>query len=185
MSESLEGENNGGRSDFVEIQEVIVEFLSKYDALYEKRIQKLVFYGEIYTAQNYGMRLTDADFMPYHYGPYSRLLSNGLEELKEDPRVGETREGQYFCRTGTDGGTLSDQKKRLIAEVHRETKTMSTDELVDFAKDTWLWQAFEEEEDIDFAQYIDEITHSDREIEQLRHTGEKQPVEKDPSEIFG
>jgi len=141
--------------DMDELKEIIVEFLSKYEALYEKRIQKLIFYGEVYTAQETSQRLTDATFMPYDHGPYSKAIQKALDELENEGRVSKRSNGQYA--TGLDGGDLSPKKKYLIDRIHQMTNRMSTDELVDRVKDTWLWDNFEYAEEMDFATYIDEI----------------------------
>lgn len=160
--------------DREELKEIIVEFLSKYEALYEKRIQKLIFYSEIEAAIKTGQRLTDATFMPYDYGPYSTTITEALEELNDEGRVSIRDNGQYA--TALDGGSLSPKKKYLIERFHEETKRMSTDELVERAKDTWLWKHFEHAEEMDFATYIDEVIMSP----ELRHCLEdpdRDPVE--------
>lgn len=175
---------SGARSDLEELKEVVVEFLSKYEALYEKRIQKLIFYGEVYAIENVGQRLTSADFMPYLFGPYSRRLSNVIEELMEDPRIGETREGQLFTQSSVDGGDLSREKKILIHRIHQETRSLTTGELVDFAKDTWFWQAFEEEEEIDFLVYAEKIALSEDERDRLTPRGERDPFELEDADVF-
>lgn len=144
--------------DWEELKEIVLEFLSKYDALYEKRVQKLLFYCEIKTASKTGQRLTDATFMPYDYGPYSRTVTAALEELDEEGRVSVRANGQYA--TALDGGSLSPKKTYLIERFHEETKRMSTDELVDRAKDTWLWKHFEYAEEMDFGTYIDDVIMS-------------------------
>lgn len=141
--------------DMEELKEIIIEFLSKYEALYEKRIHKLVFYGEVYTAQETGQRLTDATFMPYDYGPYSKVIPRALQELENEGRVSQEPNGQYA--TDIDGGELSPKKKYLVERIHQMTHRMSTDELVDRAKDTWLWNNFEYAEEMDFAKYVDDI----------------------------
>jgi uncharacterized phage-associated protein len=141
--------------DMEELKEIILDFLSKYEALYEKRIHKLIFYGEVYTAQETGQRLTDATFMPYDHGPYSKAVPKALEELEDEGRVSQRSNGQYA--TGLDGGDLSPKKKYLIDRIHQMTNRMSTDELVDRANDTWFWNNFEYAEEMDFATYIDEI----------------------------
>lgn len=160
--------------DMDELKEVIIEFLSKYEGLYEKRIQKLVFYGEVETAMKTGQRLTDAAFMPYDHGPYSKTIRQALEELSDDGRVSVRNNGQYA--TALDGGDLSSKKKYLIGRLHEETKRMSTDELVERAKDTWLWKNFEYAEKMDFATYIDEIIMSP-EVCNSTQTTEREPVE--------
>lgn len=141
-----------------ELKEIVIEFLSKYDRLYEKRVQKLIFYGEVHTAQETGQRLTDATYIPYDYGPYSKAVIQALDELTEERKISKASNGQYT--TTRDGGELSSKKKYLIDRIHEMTKRMSTDELVDRAKDTWLWTNFEYAEEMDFATYIDEVVLS-------------------------
>jgi len=160
--------------DMNELKEVIIEFLSKYEGLYEKRVQKLVFYGEVETAIKTGQRLTDASFMPYDYGPYSRTVTQALEELKEQGRISVLNNGQYA--TALDGGNISPKKEYLISRLHEETKRMSTDELVERAKETWLWKEFEYSEEMDFARYIDEVIASSEICNGVR-TSERDPVE--------
>lgn len=138
-----------------ELKEIIVDFLSRYEGLYEKRIQKLIFYSELLTAQKAGQRLTDATFVPYKYGPYSKAVTEALDELKEEGRVMVREDGQFV--TALESGDLSPKKQYLVAKIHEDTKRMSTEELVDRAKDTWLWKEFEYAEEMDFSTYIDEV----------------------------
>lgn len=144
--------------DQEELKEIIIEFLSRYEGLYEKRIQKLIFYGEIHTAKKTGERLTDASFMPYYHGPYSEAVTEALDELEESGRIQIREDDQYA--TGLSGGDLSPKKRHLINKIHEESKRMSTDELVERAKESWLWKNFDHEEDIDFAEYLDEVLMS-------------------------
>ena len=144
-----------GEEDMEELKKVIIEFLSRYEGLYEKRIQKLVFYSEVVTATKTGQRLTDATFTPYKYGPYSQAVRDALNQLAADEKARVREDGQYV--TDLDSTDLSPKKKYLIAKIHEETKRMSTEELVDRAKDTWLWKEFEHAEEMDFARYIDEV----------------------------
>jgi uncharacterized phage-associated protein len=165
------------KDDMDELKEVVVELLSKYDGLYEKRVQKLVFYSEIETAMKTGQRLTDATFVPYDYGPYSKALRQALDELTDENRVSIRNNGQYA--TVVDGGSLSPKKKYLIGRIHEETKRMSTDELVDRAKETWLWKNFEYAEEMCFETYIDEVIMSP-EVSNSIQTSERKPVD-DPN----
>jgi len=126
--------------------------------LYEKRIQKLIFYGEVFTAQHFGERLTNSDFMPYHHGPYSQAVTNAISHLQSENRISVIphRPGSQYM-TEEEGGELSPQKKDWIKKIHEDTSSMSTDSLVNFAKDTWLWEEFEHEEYMDFSEYMDEV----------------------------
>lgn len=78
-----------------------------------------------------------------------------MEELEEDDSVARTDLGQF--RTDLDGGDLSSKKRYLVDQIHEETKRMSTEEIVERTKDTWLWENFEYAEEMDFAEYVDEV----------------------------
>lgn len=160
--------------DQEELKEIIVEFLSRYEGLYEKRIQKLVFYGEIATGIKTGERLTDANFMPYDYGPYSRSITDALDSLVDEGRISIKENGQYA--TTLSGGNISPKKTYLIDKIHSETNRMSTDELVDRAKDTWLWQNYDYAEEMDFAEYIDEVIMSPDERDRIQDP-DRDPVD--------
>ena len=160
--------------DMAELQEVILEFLSRYEGLYEKRIQKLVFYGDVRTAEKTGERLTNASFAPYDFGPYSKAIRQALDELREDGRVMVREDGQYV--TALESGDLSPKKQYLIAKIHEDTKRMSTPELVDRAKDTWLWTEFTYAEEMDFTTYVDDVLMAPEERDAIE-TPDRDPVE--------
>lgn len=163
--------------DRQELKEILVEVLAHEEALYEKRMHKLVFYGEIYTAQNHGERLTSADFMPYHHGPYSEVLRECLNELVDENRIGRVDEDDK-CRYLSNGerGHLSEEKYSLISEILNEAGEMSTDELVQFSKCTWLWRNFQHQEVFDFDEYIDEVVMPPEMRDELKDR-QRRPVE--------
>lgn len=165
---------NLDEEDMAELKEVVVEYLALNKYLYHKRVQKLVFAGDILAAQKTGHRLTDASFCPYNHGPYSRAVEQALNELVDEDRI--TREirppKKKLYRTDEGGGELSPRKKHIVKTVWENYKGVPTDDIVEDVKDTWVYREFEECEEIDFAQFIDRCIHPpDAEIPE-----EKNPI---------
>ncbi|MFC7079283.1 Panacea domain-containing protein [Halorussus caseinilyticus] len=165
-SESVE------RTDTRELKEIIKEFLNHLDFAYNYRLQKLVYYGEIWCLQTYGRRLTDATFKAHHYGSFSDDIADALEEMRNDEEVeyetvvkpdGPTYEYSHH----EDGGELSPGKKEIIEHIHNETNTMSTEDLAKFSKQTWLYQNTDEAESMDFEYYRDEVVIPQSERERV------------------
>lgn len=142
------------RQDRRELKELIKEFLSRYQFLHEKRVHKLLFYSEIYSLQNHNERLSAADFKPYDYGPYAELIRDVLYEMEQDNEIAISyRNGQVHFKTNT-AGKISDDKRDIIDNIHDETCSMQTRELVAFAKSTPLWRNHDYDEQIDFEEYL-------------------------------
>lgn len=163
--------------DMDELKEVIVDLLALNEYLYHKRVQKLVFAGDILAAQKTGHRLTDASFCPYSYGPYSKAVEQGLKELVEEGRV--TRNirvpNKKYYTTDETGGELSPRKKHIVRTVWERYKGVPTDDVVEDVKDTWVYEQFDECEEIDFARFIDEcVRPPNTEIPE-----EKNPISED------
>jgi uncharacterized protein YwgA len=164
--------NPAERTDFEELKEILKEMLHQLDFAYNYRLQKLVFYGDIWCLQNFGKRLTDASFKPYDYGSYSDDVTDALDELVEEGEVefkiemkpdGPTREYQSH----PEGGQLSSAKKKIIKQILDETSGLSTEELAQFSKQTWLFNNTEEGEPMDFEFYAENVVLSGPEIEGL------------------
>ena len=164
--------NPAERTDFEELKEILKEMLHQLDFAYNYRLQKLVFYGDIWCLQNLGKRLTDASFKPYNYGSYSDDVADALDELVEEGEVeyekvmksdDPTREYQSH----PEGGKLSSAKKEIIKQILEETAGLSTEELAQFSKQTWLFNNTEEGEPMDFEFYAENVVLSGPEIEGL------------------
>lgn len=154
--------NPGDRTDDEELEEVIKEFLYHLDWAYHKRLQKLVFYGDVWCLQTYGKRLTDADFLRYYHGSFSRDIETALDELRESGEVEFEREEKqdeptYRYFNHGEGGDLSPAKKELVRYIHQDTASWSTDKLAGFSKQTWLFENAEDGESMDFDTYRDEV----------------------------
>ena len=160
------------RTNFEELKEILKEILHQLDFAYNYRLQKLVFYGDIWCLQNFGKRLTDASFKPYDYGSYSDDVAEALGELAEEGEIeyervmkpdGPTKEYQSH----PEGGKLSSAKKEIIKQILDETAGLSTEELAQFSKQTWLFNNTEEGEPMDFAFYTENVVLSGPEVEGL------------------
>lgn len=150
------------RTDKRELKEVIKEFLNHLNFAYNYRLQKLIFYSEIWCIQEFGRRLTDAEFMPYDHGSFSRDIAEALNELREDEEVeseSEFRNGnetfRYFHHP--EGGELSPGKKEIIRKLHEETRSLSTEQLAQFSKQSWLFKNTEKGQPMDFEYYQEEV----------------------------
>jgi len=159
--------------DFEELQEVIREFLGKYRYLYEFRVQKLVYFADLYALDNYEKRLTDAEWKPYYYGSYSETVSKALEALDVESKTvtRRNRETTKYIGHYVSGGDLPSGKKAIIDRVHRQYKSVSTEELGTKSKETWLYEEGTDGEPMDFDGYLDYI----------RSIPEKQRGEYDPN----
>lgn len=163
--------------DMNELKEVIIEFLALNRYLYHKRVQKLVFAGDILAAQKTGHRLTDASFCPYTYGPYSRAVEEALGRLVDEGRVtcNVRPPNKKVYRTKESGGELSPRKKHIVKSVWENYKGVPTADIVEDVKDTWVYEQFDECEEIDFTKFIDEcVRPPDTDI-----PNEKKPLSED------
>jgi uncharacterized phage-associated protein len=151
--------------DFEELQEIIKEFLGKYRYLYEFRIQKLVYFAELYALDNYEKRLTDAKWKPYYYGCYSETISQALEALDVDSKAvtRRNRETTKYIGHYVSGGDLPSGKKAIIEHVHQRYKSVSTEELAARSKETWLYEEGTDGEPMDFDSYLEQINQIPKE----------------------
>lgn len=148
--------------DLGRIKAVVREFLSKYQYLYEKRIQKLVFYGEIYCLINFGSRLTNAEFKPYMYGSFSEDIREALEELDNEgvPTEEVLINGKWVTKylgEEVDGGNLSAPLAAIVDAVHQQTRSQSTEELAQFSKQNWLFEETQYGESMDFDEFAERL----------------------------
>ncbi|WP_280535450.1 type II toxin-antitoxin system antitoxin SocA domain-containing protein [Halopenitus sp. POP-27] len=148
-------EYNLSEEDVHELKEVIREFLSKYKYLFEIRIQKLVYYTELYSIENYGVRITKANFKPYFYGSFSDTVRRILEEMNLPVKT-VRRHGnktKRYMNYGVSSDDISIEKRQIIAKVHQITKNRETDDLAQLSKDTWLFKKLDEGNTMSFAEY--------------------------------
>jgi len=161
-------------ADVEEVQEALKEFLSKYKYLYEIRFQKLVYEAELYCIENYGARLTTAEFKPYIYGSYSETIRKALNDLdvKKDVVYRNGGKTTKYLGYGVSGGDLPDAKKKIIERVHQRTKRTSTEELAEESKASWLYQNQDYDNPMNFEEYYEQLG----ELEDRPRYDEQRPV---------
>lgn len=138
------------------IQSVIKDFLvqSNRKELFETRIQKLIFYSEVYCVFHYHHRLTHAEYRPYMYGAFSldvRMAIESLEGIKRRKTVihGERTTG-YSIENHT--GFVNDGVREIIEQVCNSVENESTENLAQFSKDSWLFENTEYDHPMDFSE---------------------------------
>ena len=153
----------------IEASDLIRGFLDKYKFLHEYRLQKLIFFADLFAAEKYGERLTDTDFMPFMYGSYSDDVSNVLQELEENPDVSSKTDMHHgktvtaYVGDSVDTSDLNDEVVEIIEQVHTVTNSKSNEELAQASKDSWLYEETEYAEEMNFREYAEKVR--DGEIE--------------------
>ena len=153
------------------VKSVIKEFLvqSKHKELFETRIQKLVFYSEVYCVLYYRRRLTHAEYRPYMYGAFSRdvrIALNSLEGVDKNKKIihGDRTTG-YSLEENSD--SLNNDAKDIIGKVCEHVKHESTEELAQFSKDSWLFEETDYNHPMifpEFAEALDENPKIERSL---------------------
>ncbi|WP_152422376.1 hypothetical protein [Halorubrum californiense] len=155
------------------LETVIKQFLSLYDELYETRIQKLVFYTEVYTITNYSRRVTKAEFKPYKYGAYSTDIKHTLEEMDGINRRNTVRYGNRtvayslpdFC-TPLESDS---PRAKIIQTIHDATKNVLTEDLAQFSKDSWLFEETEYNHPMQFEEFHEALERDSGTKERLEN----------------
>lgn len=126
------------------VKEVIREFVGQpeYGELFETRIQKLIFYTEVYCILHYERRLTKAEYRPYMFGAFSPDVRHALNSLDDIEKRRTIKNGNrtvaYSC--GERSNQLDNDSKNIIRQTHLATRDKSTDELAQFSKDSYLFE---------------------------------------------
>lgn len=158
--ESMTDSQAGERSNHDELVEVIKAFLDKYRGPTagpgKTRVQKLVFFGELYALHEYGYRLTDAEFRPYLHGSYAEEISDILDEADGI----EEFESQYSRSTqyrNSQPPRISAEKLKIVDEIWQTTKEMSDEALEFSSKGSWLYENTEFDTPMDFEEYANQL----------------------------
>lgn len=185
MSEAIQTELPD--DEIERIQQVIKEFfIQGYDELFETRIQKLIFFTEVYCIYHYRMRMTQASYKPYMYGAYSRPISDALEGINDAVhRRKVVRNGNrtviYSLEDESVDSGLPEPLKTIISRVYDETRGKSTDNLAQFSKDSWLFKKTEYNHPMDFEEFAEAL---DENPEAAQKLGSQLPQEVDGAEEY-
>lgn len=140
------------------IQSVIKGFLALYEELFETRIQKLIFFTEVYCVVHYRRRMTHAEYRPYMYGAYSRHVSLALEKVRGIKRQRTVAYGERTTAYSLEGATdLEEGMEKILQKVNEAAKGKQTEELAQFSKDSWLFENTEYDHPMQFSEFAEAL----------------------------
>ena len=163
-----------------ELQDIIVYLAHKTCHLTEERLNKLIYIGEMYSAEILGKRLTDVPFKNYFYGPWSARICDEGEEIAGvdiDVKREKTLDGHeatFFVKI--EGRKmeidLSEEKTAVLDKVLEDWGFKPTDNLVKFAKSTRPFRRSEPGEVLDLERYVGlvKIVYSKEAIEAVKRS---------------
>lgn len=144
-----------------ELKGVLEEFLGHLGHASHVRLQRLLFYAEIWCLQTYGRRFTNAGVVACDNGSFSRDVELALEEMCDDGEVAVVRRGangraeEYQQRA--DSGDLPLARAAIVEHVCRDTADWSSEQLEAFVEQTWLYENTPTGERMDFETYREEV----------------------------
>lgn len=181
-------DGDSGRTDRDELREVVLAFVDKFRGAQsgpgKTRLQKFVFFADVYGVHWYGSRLTDADFKTYKYGAFSAEVADALDHLHETGAIEEI-DNEY---DGTQYNALreprlNEEKREIIDEVWPHVMDLSRETLEQFSKGSWLYEntAFDTEMDWEaYEQFVGSPTKWRDVVESLDH---RDPVDDDAEAV--
>ncbi|CAD6494048.1 MAG: hypothetical protein LAKADJCE_00626 [Candidatus Argoarchaeum ethanivorans] len=157
------------------LRDIIVYFTFKMKYLTLIRLIKLIYIAEIYSIEKFGRRLTEVDFLNYHYGPWSSEIDSTGEILSGDDILIEfdrTPQGYdaSFFKPNVDKTAinLSEEDISILDNVIKEWGLKKTGNIIRFVKSTPLYKNSGFGELINFDEYIEEcrsvLVESDNKI---------------------
>ncbi|AAV47143.1 unknown [Haloarcula marismortui ATCC 43049] len=164
MSVEESGSDVGSDKDPpVSLQEVIKAFLQTHQFLHQYRLQKLIYLAELmYREKHEGRPLTEAEYKPYMYGAYSEDVDDTLSELRGDPEVKAENQHRYRNSKTTYKGEIEDldipsDVEDLVEVVTNMTRRMSSDDLAQWSKSTYLFDETDYNDEMEFEKYLSAI----------------------------
>ncbi|ELZ35186.1 type II toxin-antitoxin system antitoxin SocA domain-containing protein [Halorubrum distributum] len=160
---SAQGTPSSEDLDETALEDLIRGFLSKYKFLHEYRLQKLIYFAELFATESKDSRLTEADFKPFMYGAYSEDVSEKLEEMESEPDVA-TKTDMHHGKTVTaylgqdiDESDVDPDAMDIISQVHPSTQSESNEDLAQASKQSWLYQETPYSSEMDFDEYREKL----------------------------
>jgi len=143
------------------VQSVIKEFLvqTSREELYETRIQKLIFYSEVYSVLYYKRRLTPAEYRPYMYGAFSRDVRAALDTMDDiDKRKTIVKGNRTTAYNLSVSDHLVDESSQsIISRVCNHVENESTEELAQFSKTSWLFENTDYDHPMKFQEFSEAL----------------------------
>lgn len=157
-----------------DLKKVTKELLYQCGDCFAVRVQKLIFYSDMYCTERYNKRLTQADFKPTMYGGYAEDIRDALDELEKEgiPTTTGTRKGRITTRYMWEEETdLEEGRKEVIADVCEVTESVDTESLTRLSKRNWLFENTEYDAVMDFAKYREALEEGEAEPVTVKQIG--------------
>jgi hypothetical protein len=158
--------------DLHRVQKVIKAILkySGHDELYETRIQKILFLGEVYCVLWYRRRLTQVEYCPYMYGAFSRDLRTALNDIQGVSRqktvVHGNRTVAYTAKEEPED--MADSVQEIVEHICNHSSSQSTEDLAQFSKDSWLFTNTDYNHPMKFAEFAEALDENPNIEENLK-----------------
>jgi len=165
-SDSQEGE--------VALQDLIMGFLSTHRFLHQFRLQKLIYLAELMYFEKHNKRLSDSEYRPYMYGAYSDDVDEALSELKSHPGIKTETSHRYDGKKTSYSADLEpdlpDDVHALIQAVTNVTRKMSSEDLAEWSKSTYLFEETDFNDEMKFKEYKKRVDSGEIEADWKRLT---------------
>lgn len=136
-------------SEYTNLHRVIADIIDAHNYIHEVRGQKVVFMLDYYNQLANGERVTDCDFYPYMYGPYSQEVEDAFADLKENGW--NTEMGWLYGKVVPKWISYDNVENRDVAvpasdhtdeieTVVRATENWRNKELRTWLKNSWIYQ---------------------------------------------
>ena len=148
---------------YIRTEMIVREFLSKYRYLHEERIQKLLFYTELYTIHNYEQQFTNLPWTPGYVGFHSDVLSCILSNVDIESKDTGNKQGIKYIGHYVSETDLTESEKEIIEQVHQYCQQYNTETLTQKIKSTEIYQNSKDGEPVTFEDYIEIVSNTPRE----------------------
>lgn len=152
------------------------------DYLLDQAIQKLTFISDLYCTEQYGARITEVEYKPTMYGPYSEDIDKTLEMIRGQTRTKHTlfdgdQYRQYSWKEPVfePNGTHDE----ILKAVYNTFKDTPLDDLVAESKSNRLFDETEFGEPMDFAEYREKLLQGVVEPAHVVEPGTEQNLPED------
>lgn len=133
-----------------ELKDIIVYLVYRCGLphLPEYAIQKLIFLAEIESYKTTERRLTEANYRSYNYGPYSKDVSDAIEQLRDDHRVNFRHHSALSKRSyeGIEATTerprvsnIAPEKHPILEKICTEWGRKRGDQMVEYIYRTYIY----------------------------------------------
>lgn len=155
-----------GREASVSVEDLIRGFLGTHRFLHQYRIQKLIYLAELMYSEKHEKPLTKSQYKPYMYGAYSEDVDDVLSNMKRDPSVESESQYRYGDRKTTYKSSsvdpdLDSEVEELVRIVTDLTRSMSSDEIAEWSKSTYLFDETDYDERMEFRDYVHAIKNGE------------------------